>query len=120
LYLGVTNDGKVIGHQIGKDTTRDSSSRIYERVKPMPYFEIETVEVGGKTVIKVTFDGKETPYSADGRYYIRAADEDKSITQAQLVDLIKAQSPTYEDWENALTEYTLDDVDGETLISAYK
>jgi ATP-dependent DNA helicase RecG len=71
-------------------------------------------------VIKVSFDGNETPYSADGRYYVRSADEDKAITQAQLFSLIRSQSPTYEDWENMLTEYTADDIDEETLIAAYK
>ncbi|MDR3318011.1 MAG: putative DNA binding domain-containing protein [Clostridiales bacterium] len=120
LYFGVANEGKVIGHQIGKETTRDISRRIYERVKPVPYFEVETIEVEGKTVIKVTFDGKETPYSADGRYYVRSADEDKAITQTQLFTLVRSQSPTYEDWENTLTEYTADDVDEEILLAAYK
>jgi ATP-dependent DNA helicase RecG len=31
LYFGVANDGTVLGHQIGKETIRDISRRIYER-----------------------------------------------------------------------------------------
>ncbi|MDR3186725.1 MAG: putative DNA binding domain-containing protein [Christensenellaceae bacterium] len=120
LYFGVKNDGEIIGHQIGKETTRDISRKIYEKIKPVPFFEVETVEVDGKTVIKVSFDGNETPYCADGRYYMRMADEDKAITQAQLFSLIRAQIPTYEEWESELTEFTLDDVDEETLKDCYK
>jgi ATP-dependent DNA helicase RecG len=120
LYFGVKNDGEIIGHQIGKETTRDISRKIYEKIKPVPFFEVETVEVDGKTVIKVSFDGNETPYFADGRYYMRMADEDKAITQTQLFSLIRAQTPTYEEGESELTEFTLDDVDEETLKDCYK
>jgi ATP-dependent DNA helicase RecG len=119
VYFGVTNKGKVVGQQVGESTTRDISRKIYEQVKPVPNFTVEVEERDGKTVIKVAFDGEETPYAADGRYYIRVSDEDRAITQAQLFDLVHEKIKTYEKWEDTLTHYTADDIDEQLLKECY-
>jgi len=119
LYFGVHNKGKVIGQQIGEATTRDISRKIYEQIKPIPNFTVEVEDIDNKKVIKVVFSGEETPYSADGRYYIRVSDEDRAITQTQLFDLVHEKIKTYEKWENELTRYTAEDVDEELLKSYY-
>jgi len=119
LYFGVKNSGDVIGQQIGEMTARDVSRVVYEQLKPICDFTVDVVDLDGKSVIKVVFSGDETPYSADGRYYIRVSDEDRKITQKQLFDLIQEKISTYEKWEDALTEYTLDDIDEALLKNCY-
>lgn len=119
LYFGVHNKGKVIGQQIGEATTRDISRKIYEQIKPVPNFTVGVEDIDGKQVIKVIFNGEETPYSADGRYYIRVSDEDRAVTQTQLFDLVHEKIKTYEKWEDAPTNYTADDIDEELLKSCY-
>ena len=43
---------------------------------------IETID--GKKCIRVTFSGKDTPYFAYGRAYMRVADEDRQLTAREL------------------------------------
>jgi ATP-dependent DNA helicase RecG len=119
IYFGVSNKGEVVGHQIGADTERDISRKIYERVKPIPNVRIKTVENGdGKTYIEVAVDGKEPPYAASGKYYIRVSDEDKEMTPAQLRDLF-ADTASYAEWEDAPTNDTADDIREDLLIACY-
>ena len=88
LYFGVKNDGSVIGQQIGDSTLRDVSQAIVNHIKPqvIPTISIELIE--DKNVIKISAAGKDTPYSAYGKYYVRSADEDRELLPAQLKKLI--------------------------------
>ena len=118
LYFGVKNNGDVIGQQIGMDTARDISRKIYEQIKPVPNISVEVLRDNDKEYIKVSFNGKEAPYAADGRYYMRVADEDREMTQAQLRDLFSDMAD-YSEWENALTTFTADDINENLLIACY-
>lgn len=84
LYFGVRNDGEAVGQKIGDSTLRDISRTIAETIKPSvtPTISLELIE--DKNIIKVTVEGAEKPYSANGRYYIRSADEDREMQPEQL------------------------------------
>jgi ATP-dependent DNA helicase RecG len=119
LYFGVNNNGDITGQQIGPNTLRDVSRYIYDHIHPTPEIAVEALEADGRSYIKVVFNGDEQPYSAYGRYYIRVGDEDKEITRSQLRGMFFDEFTDYSAWENTLTEYTADDIDEETLITAY-
>jgi len=111
LYFGVKNNGNVIGFQIGDSTERDISRKIFEKIKPQIYPEIETDTIN--RIIKVSFEGREKPYSADGRYYKRVADESREMTPSELAQFILEVN--YKTWEKQTTDNSIDDVDETAL-----
>ncbi len=92
LYFGVSNNGEVIGQQIGDRTLRDISQAIAEHIKPqiIPSIVMELME--NKNIIKIYAQGTDAPYSAYGKYYMRSADEDRELTPDQLRSLMFRRS----------------------------
>ena len=110
LYFGLKNDGTPFRFTITDSTIRDVSRKVFEAIKPQIFPIITTVDIEGIEVIKVEFSGSDIPYSAFGKYYIRIADEDRELTPSELRKIMINKE--YEDnWENRISEETLDDVD---------
>ena len=84
LYFGVKPNGDVCGQDVSESSLRDVSRAVYESIRPQIYPAIEEVILDGKHLIKVEFNGNNTPYSAAGRYYLRTADEDREVTPEEL------------------------------------
>ena len=116
LYFGVKDNGDVIGQIIGKDTLRDISRAIAGKIRPECWYEINKKDSDdGKTFIEVLFSGKQIPYSADGLYYQRYADEDKKITDTELEKLFSGRQKDYSAWENGQSECRISSVDEDLL-----
>ncbi|MFA5576137.1 MAG: RNA-binding domain-containing protein [Tissierellaceae bacterium] len=114
LIFGVSPRGKVVKNQISETSMRDISRRIYEGIEPRTYPVVEVIVIDGVEVIEVTVTGREQPYSAFGRYYIRIADEDRELGTSELKRMIIEKS--YKDsWEDQLTNYNLSDIDENAL-----
>ncbi|HJJ38621.1 MAG TPA: putative DNA binding domain-containing protein [Methanocorpusculum sp.] len=118
IYFGLKNDGTPNPFTITDSTLRDISRKIYEAVRPQIFPKIETVCIDNVEVIRVTFDGKEIPYSAFGKYYMRTADEDRELSPNELRKLMVGMEYE-ENWETRISEETLDDVDTATLNTFY-
>ncbi len=88
LYFGIKPDGLPIKNDISERTLRRISQAITNKIEPHIYPVITTEKINSVEVIKVVFEGSQTPYSADGRYYIRVADEDRQMTQEHLKQFI--------------------------------
>ena len=117
IYFGVKNNGEVCGMNVSESTTRDISRKIYEQIKPQIYPTIEVINVLDKNIIKVSFNGTQKPYSADGRYYKRVADESREINPLELVKMIMSEN--YANWENLQSDVTVDDIDEKQLKIFY-
>ena len=114
LYFGVKNNGDVIGFDIGQDTQRDISRKIFEKLRPQIFPTIE--EILDFKVIKVTFEGNDRPYSAFGRYYTRVSDESREMTPDELARTI--MEVNYKTWEKQQSEVTVADID-ETQLKKF-
>jgi len=88
LYFGITPSGKSIKNTISEKSLRDISQAISNKIEPRIFPKILVYEIEKIEVIKVEFEGFQTPYSADGRYFIRVADEDKQMTNEQLKSFV--------------------------------
>jgi len=75
LYFGLDNDGGLINQKFSEKTLRDISQAIANHIEPKIYPKIQLEN----NIIKVSFEGKEVPYFAYGRAFIRVADEDKRL-----------------------------------------
>lgn len=113
LLFGVKNNGDQSDFEIGINTERNISRRIFEAIKPQIFPSITQKELDGKKYIEVDFSGEDKPYSANGRYYIRITDESREMTPGELAKFILKEN--YSFWEKLASDCTVDDVDEETL-----
>lgn len=118
LYFGVAPNGDVIGQQISASTLNDVAVAFKDGIMPAIYPTITEETLDGKSVIKVTFSGKEHPYSSFGRYYKRVLDRTEEMTPEELRRAM-SDSDTNSYWENHLTDFGLEKVDLEQLKSFY-
>ena len=118
IYFGLKNDGTPSPFTITDSTLRDVSRKISDSIRPPVFPKIETVSIDGIEIIKVTFDGKEVPYSAFGKYYMRTADEDRELSPNELRKLMVGME--YEDnWESRISNDTIEDIDSAALNTFY-
>ena len=121
VYFGIKDDGKVIGLDVGKKTLSDVTHEIQNNLKPLPNkVNVECEEIEDRTVIRVSVDGDDTPYSAYGRYYIRINEADVMMSNNQLQFFFENKEINYSRWENKETEYGVDDVDEDLLIECIR
>lgn len=119
LYFGVRPNGDVVGQQISESSLRDVSRAVYESIKPEIYPVIQEEIIENKTVIRVEFSGENKPYSANGRYYLRTADEDREVTPEELRAIFSAN--TYPGkWELEESEASANQVDRSAVKSFYE
>jgi len=100
LWFGIAPDGKPTGLVINEKTLRDISQSIAAHIEPRIYPQITPETLNGKTCIKITFSGRERPYFAYGRAYMRVADEDRHLTAKELENLILARNREALRWDN--------------------
>jgi ATP-dependent DNA helicase RecG len=92
LWFGVRNDGRAVGLEAGEKTLRDLSQSIAAHIEPKIFPQIRVETLKGKDCIRVVFSGKDIPYFAYGRAYMRVADEDRQLTARELENLIIAKN----------------------------
>ena len=96
VYFGIEDDGKVVGQQIGKSTVKDISKWITDHIDPKIYPDIKVQKIVGKDCIVINFNGHENLYSAFGRFYLRAGDENKKLSTKEVERLVaKKQNYIY-------------------------
>ena len=110
LYFGVKPNGDVCGQDVSESSLRDVSRAVYESIRPQIYPAIEEVILDGKHLIKVEFNGNNTPYSAAGRYYLRTADEDREVTPEELKSFF-VSNEYREKWEKTPSVASVKQVD---------
>jgi len=115
LWFGVLNDGRAVGLTANEKTLRDLSQSIAAHIEPkiFPHITLETVE--GTHCIKILFEGRETPYYAHGRAYMRVADEDRQLSARELEKLILAKNSDRLRWDNGKCRLGLADLDEKKL-----
>lgn len=97
---------------------KEISKKIFNSIEPKIFPQIELLSYESKSYFKVPFEGSNSPYSAKGVYYIRTADESRNMTQQELFKMIRKKIFT-DNWEQELTNYTIDDIDEKSLKDFY-
>jgi ATP-dependent DNA helicase RecG len=100
LWFGIPPNGKPDGLAVNEKTLRDISQAIAAHIEPRIYPQVAEEIRGGKTCIKIAFSGKERPYFAYGRAYMRVADEDRHLTAKELENLILTRNREALRWDN--------------------
>lgn len=116
LTFGVADDGTVVGQEIGHDTVRKVSQAVGNMIEPKVYPDFSTPETpDGKSYIKVEFSGFEAPYSCDGVFRIRRADEDVAMSHAVLDEMLRARASRAVPWDKRSSGLGVEAVDESTL-----
>ncbi len=118
LYFGVYPNGEVNGQGVTESTLRDISRKIYESITPTITPIIRRVMFNDKAVIEVEFNGEEKPYSCNGIFYIRSADEDRKIPYNDLRKLFEYNNES--SWDKKLTNYTFKDIKLDSFDKFYR
>ncbi len=120
VYFGVKDNGDVIGHNIGKDTLSTLADRIKGSIRPSVYPTILPKTIEDKTIISVTFSGRNKPYAYKGSFYIRVEQQNLVVDPLVLRELIK-ESHEYNDlWENEITNFGPEYIDAEAVDMYYR
>ena len=117
IYFGVLPNGEAKGQTISDSTLRDCSRKVFETISPQIIPTIAKKIVDGKEIIELSFKGNEKPYSCNGVYYIRVADEDKVLKPNELRQLFEYNNGV--SWDAELTDFGMDDVDIHSLTSFF-
>ncbi len=115
LYFGVKPDGTPIGQQITEKTLRDISQTISNHIEPEIYPEIATVQIDDCECILVRFEGYNTPYFAYGIARIRVADEDRVMSQQELVAYLRKQDSAEDAWERQISSCLVEQVEEKSV-----
>jgi len=115
LYFGIRNDGVAVGQAISDKTLRDLSQSIANHVEPQIYPDISNVVISNKDCIRVVFEGKNVPYYAYGRAYLRVADEDRIMSPQELENYILKKNENKSNWDSEASDKTVDDVNEKAL-----
>ena len=119
LYFGVKPNGDICGQDVSESTLRDVSRSVYESIQPQIYPAIDEIVLDGKHLIKVEFNGNNTPYSTVGRYYLRTADEDREVTPEELKNFF-VSNEYREKWEKAPSSASMKQVDKNAVNSFWQ
>jgi len=120
LYFGIRDDGSVMGQQIGKSTIKDISKSMTDHIDPKVYPDITIQRIAGKDCIRVDFRGHEGLYSAYGRFYLRAGEEDKKLSTNEIERLIEKKKNYVYAWGSELSGTPVSEAKISTLRSFIK
>ena len=110
LYFGVKPDGTPAGQDVSEKTLREISQAIAAHIEPKIFPEISTVVFDGHECVLVRFEGYNTPYFAYDVARIRVADEDRVMSQPELVRYLQQKDNVESAWERTVSDYPVSDV----------
>lgn len=99
LYFGLLPDGTPKGQDVSEKTLREISQAIANHIEPQIFPEIRAVQIDGRQCVLVRFEGYNTPYFAYDVARIRVADEDRVMSQQELVSYLRRRDGGEDAWE---------------------
>ncbi len=104
LYFGVSPDGTPVGQDVSEKTLRDISRAIMNHIEPRIFPEVEAVAIDGRQCVSVKFEGHNTPYFAYDIAGIRVADEDRAMSQAEIIKYLRQKQGMEDAWEKRVSD----------------
>ena len=113
VFFGISDDGQVVGQDIGRMTIKEVTQTVVDNIEPKIYPRVEIRKIEGKDCIVVEAHGIGSPYFAYGRAYIRVGESNKALTPHEIEKLILNKKKLL--WESEISERKLKDIDIQTL-----
>jgi ATP-dependent DNA helicase RecG len=100
VLFGVSNDGAIIGQDIGQRTLEDLEHEL-QRLEPPAFPEIQTLALeNGRMIIALCVQGGGGPYTYDGRAYIRQGTVTRIMPQQRYEHMLLERMHSAHRWEN--------------------
>jgi len=113
VYFGIADDGRVFGQPSGRMTFKDITQAMVDNTEPKIYPKVETRNIDDMDCIVVTADGRQGPYFAYDRAYVRVGESDKAMSSHEIEARFLEKKQWL--WEKELSEKTLADVNEKTV-----
>jgi ATP-dependent DNA helicase RecG len=112
LYIGVNDDGKVIGVDNVKKLLEELPNKIVNTF--VIAADVEAVEEDGEQIVKITVHKRNIALSYHGKFYTRSGSTTQELHGSALQRLLlKANNLSWD--EVGVDNATFDDIDGETV-----
>lgn len=119
VLIGVTDEGKILGQNIGDCTLREISELI-KKIEPPPIINIDTIEIQkSKHVILLTAVPRQSdiPYVFCGRPYQRIGSTTSQMPQQMYQRLLLERSYSSHRWETEPAPgYRIEDLDASEIL----
>lgn len=107
VIFGISPDGSTTGETVSEETMRKVSQKI-SKIEPKIFPTIEMILIEENKCIRVEFEGNETPYSVNGKFYMRVADEDLKLTSKEVRNIVLSQYKGDMWWDNEFSGNTIE------------
>ena len=115
LYFGIRNDGNITGQHVSEVTLRQVSQAISDHVEPRIYPHIASRKINGRDCIIIECEGRDDPYFAYGRVYMRVADADRQLSPGELKKIILKKKEYRSTWESDMSAAAINKTNAKTL-----
>jgi ATP-dependent DNA helicase RecG len=119
VYVGVRDDGRVVGVQLADESETSWVNEIKSKTAPAIVPDADRIVVNGKTVVRLHIAPLPVkPTSVQGRYYLRKGKANHLMSIAELSDMyLKSMSSS---WDALPSEHSLEDISLEKVAAFAK
>ncbi len=115
VYIGVRDDGAIVGIEIG-DRTHNSLATALAKLAPRYWPETVTIDVGsGKSVLALRFPGNTGVYRFCGKPYVRVGASNHELPEDQYQKKVLEQFHGLERWEIKPSRLDIESLDLQLL-----
>jgi ATP-dependent DNA helicase RecG len=117
VVFGVTNNGELIGQQVGVKTLEDIAAEL-RRIEPPAFPDVETINLKkGSAAVLLIVPGGGGPYTFDGRAYLRHGPTTRVMPRDEYERRLVERLHATRRWENepAMQGVSIKDLDDEEV-----
>ena len=116
ILIGVSNDGKVIGVDIGRNTVEELANYIKRNTDPAIFPSVKILEIEGKKIIVIEVrESAEKPVFFKNHAYKRVGKTNQKISSSELRKLAKESGSKVYWAELVCEDASLDDIEEEKV-----
>ena len=90
LFIGVSDDGQILGIKNSKKILEDIPNKILSLLGILSSVEIMSYDT--KEVVKISVEKSKTPISLHGVYFVRSGSTNQKLTQSQVFEMLLRNS----------------------------
>ena len=116
ILIGVSDEGRIIGANIGRRTIEDLANWVKENTDPRVYPDVKVRKANGKDVIEISVkESDDKPVFFNDRAYQRVGKTNQRLSAGKIRELAKQEHVRLH-WDERICERaTLEDIDEEKL-----
>lgn len=115
ILIGVSNSGKILGIDVGKDTVERLANKISHNIDPKLYPKISVEKIEDRKIIVIEVgESKNKPHLAFGRFFKRVGKSTLRASRDELEKMVHEKKKRY--WDSDICDKAgVDDIDEEKV-----